>query len=94
MKNITPEFGGPIRIMCDNQSAIALIKNPVHHQRSKHIEVRYYFVRERQEAGDIDVQYISTDCQLADNLTKPLPNPRFSALRELMGIVEVPLNLI
>ena len=66
--------------MCDNQSAIALIKNPVHHQRSKHIEVRHYFVRKRQEAGDIDVQYITTNQQLANCLTKPLSNPRFSRL--------------
>jgi transposase InsO family protein len=94
MKSIKPGFGEPIRIMCDNQSAIALIKNPVHHQRSKHIEVRYYFVRERQEAGDIDIQYIPTDQQLADCLTKPLPNPRFSILREMMGVTTVPFDLI
>jgi hypothetical protein len=88
MKDILPSFGNPIRIIFDNKSVIALIKNPVHHQRSKHIKVRYYFVQERQEAGDIEVQYISTDIQLVDSLTKPLPNPRFSALRKLMGILQ------
>lgn len=94
MGDITPGWKGPIRIMCDNKSAVDLIKNPVYHQRSKHIDVRYYFVRERQEAGDIDVQQISTYDQLADPLTKPLPNPRFSSLRLSMGIVDVPIDLI
>ncbi len=78
--------------MCDNQSAIQLIRNPVFHQRTKHIDVRYYFVRERQEAGDVDVSYISTKDQLADPLTKVLPNPRFSELRQLIGIVSVPFK--
>ena len=94
MQEISPMWIGPISIMCDNKSAIDLIKNSVHHQRSKHIDVRHYFVRERQEAGEIDIKQISTDNQLADPLTKPLPNPRFSSLREKMGIVEIPSNLI
>jgi hypothetical protein len=83
----------PLRIMCDNQSAIQLIKNPVFHQRTKHIDVRFHFVRELQEKGDINVIYVSTDNQLADPFTKPLPNPRFSILRELAGIVPVPTDL-
>jgi hypothetical protein len=90
MSEISPKWIGPIPLMCDNRSTIDLIKNPILHQRTKHIEVRNYFVRERQKAGDIDVLHISTDDQLADPLTKPLPNPRFSVLRDLMGIVCVP----
>jgi hypothetical protein len=91
MKNAMPEWDESIPVMCDNQSTIQLIRNPVFHQRTKHIDVKYYFVRERQEAGDIYVSYISTNDQLADPLTKILPNPRFSSLRELMGILPVPL---
>jgi hypothetical protein len=90
MKDVRPEWDGTIPLMCDNQSTIQLIRNPVFHQRTKHIDVNYYFVRETQEAGDIDVSYISTNDQLADPLTKILPNPRFSILRELMGILPVP----
>jgi hypothetical protein len=63
MKDIIPGWKGPIGIMCDNKSAIDLVKNPVHHQRSKHIDVRFYFVRARQNdpfAGEINVQQIST----------------------------------
>ena len=90
MKNAMPEWNESIPLMCDNQSTIQLIRNPVFHQRTKHIDVKYYFVRERQEAGDVDFAYISTNDQLADPLTKILPNPRFSSLRELMGILPVP----
>jgi hypothetical protein len=94
MKDIIPERKGPIDIMCDNKSAIDLIRNPVHHQRSKHIDVRFYFVREQQEAGEIDVQQISTTYQLADPLTRPLANPRFTSLRESIGIVPISTDLI
>lgn len=92
MKDVIPEWDETIPLICDNQSTIQLIRNPVFHQRTKHIDVKYYFVRERQEAGDIDVSYISTNDQLADPLTKILPNTRFSILRELMGILPVPLE--
>jgi hypothetical protein len=92
MKDVTPEWDKSIPLLCDNQSTIQLIRNPVFHQRTKHIDVKCYFVRRRQEAEDIDVSYISTNDQLADPLTKILPNPRFSSLRELMGILPVPLK--
>lgn len=81
-------------VMCDNQSAIQLIKNPVFHHRTKHIDIRYHFIRELQENGEINVNYVSTENQLANPFTKPLPNPRFSVLRELAGIVAVLFDLI
>lgn len=58
LKEITPGPVGPMPLLCDNQSAIQLIKNPVFHQRTKHIDVRYNFIREHQENGIIDVKYI------------------------------------
>jgi hypothetical protein len=81
---------GPLTILCDNQSAIRLVKNPEFHQRTKHIDVKYYFIRNSQEAGEIDISYVNTEQQLADLLTKPLANPRFTRLREEIGIVAVP----
>jgi hypothetical protein len=76
--------------MCDNISSIELTRSPKFHQRTKHIDVRFHFVREQQEAKEIDVKYIRTADQLADPFTKPLPNPRFSVLREAIGVVPVP----
>jgi hypothetical protein len=76
-------------ILIDNKSAIQLCKNPVLHERSKHIEVRYHFIRQCVEEGKINVDYICTDDQLADILTKPLGRNRFIELRTKIGMVSV-----
>jgi hypothetical protein len=68
----------------DNQSCIALTKNTMTTGRSKHIDIKYHFCRERQESGDIDVQYCSTEDMLADVLTKPVAAPRHKKLCALM----------
>jgi len=67
----------------DNQSAIKLAKNPKFHKRSKHIDIRYHYLRERVADGDIDVKYIPTEVQIADIFTKHLPRDRFIALRSM-----------
>jgi len=61
----------------DNQSCIALAKNPVHHARTKHIDIQHHFVREKVESGDVKLIYMSTGDMVADTLTKPLPGPKF-----------------
>ena len=71
----------PVTIYEDNQSCIALSVNPMQHQRTKHIDIRYHFTRERVEAGEVELVYISTNDQLADLLTKGLQKPRMEALR-------------
>lgn len=71
----------------DNKSAIALSKNPVHHDRSKHIQTRFHFIRECVDAGKIIIEYASSVEQLADLLTKPLGRQRFQELRELVGVI-------
>jgi hypothetical protein len=72
---------GATLILEDNQGCIALSENPVHHQRTKHIDVRYHFVRERVESGEVKLVYVPTEHQLADLLTKPLFKPRVELLR-------------
>ena len=56
----------------DNQGAIAQIENPVHHQRTKHIDIGYNFIREQVINDCIDVEYLQTDLMVADFLTKPV----------------------
>ena len=53
-------------------SSIYLARNPVFHAQTKHIEVHYHFIRERVQAGEIDLQHVSTNLQVVDILTKAL----------------------
>lgn len=76
-------------LFCDNQSSIRLIKNPEFHKRTKHIDVKYHFIREKFSNGFFDLQYVSTDDQVADILTKPLAKDKFTRFRSLMGIVQL-----
>ena len=62
----------PTLIYCDNTSAVAIARNPLYHKRTKHIEPKYYWVREKVQAERIDTEYCRTDNQTADVLTKPL----------------------
>ena len=67
-----------IKIFFDNTSTIHMIKNANQHSKTKHIDIRYHFLRDHYEKGDIDIDYVSTDFQLADIFTKPLDYARFS----------------
>lgn len=72
----------------DNMSAIKLVQNPVFHKRSKHIDVRYNFIRTKVEEKLIDIRYIESACQLADFLTKALSTSKFVHNRDqIMKIV-------
>jgi hypothetical protein len=83
---IGKEVQQPILKM-DNQSAIALSKNPVLHDRSKHIDTKFHFIRDCMDSGRICVDYASTQEQLADILTKLLGRARFCEFRDMIGIV-------
>jgi len=76
----------PTTIQCDSQGAIALAKNPEHHQRSKHIDLRYHFVREQVTGGVITLDYASTSDMMADQLTKPLSRDMHNRCIRGMGL--------
>lgn len=84
---------GPTLIFEDNQSALALAKNPVHHNRTKHIDVRFHFIRECIENEQVDVTYLPTDDMKADLLTKPIARDQFRKLRTLCGVIALPAAL-
>jgi hypothetical protein len=73
-------------ILVDNKSAISLCKNPVLHDRSKHIDTRYHLIRDYVEKGELEVEYVRTEEQLADILTKALGRIRFQDLRSKIGM--------
>jgi hypothetical protein len=61
-----------VPLMYDNTSAISVAKNPVFHKKMRHVERKYYFLRDHVEKGDIEMRYIDAERQLADIFTKPL----------------------
>eukprot|EP00253_Pinus_taeda_P031567 PITA_31567 len=93
LRQILPEFGfqqqHPTTLWCDNQSAIQLCKDLVQHQRSKHIELHMHFIRNLIHDHVLEVQYCSTDDQVADIFTKSLIVAKFTKLRFMVGVQEV-----
>ncbi|GKA96295.1 hypothetical protein Tco_0818390 [Tanacetum coccineum] len=75
-----------IPIYCDSKSAIAISCNPVQHSRTKHIDVRYHFIKEHVEKGTIELYFVKTDYQLADLFTKSLSVDRFNYLVRRLGM--------
>jgi hypothetical protein len=73
----------------DNKAAISLIKNPVLHDRSKHIEIRFHYIRECLERGLIKVNFIQTEEQLGDILAKPLAQVKFKELHSKISVQEI-----
>jgi hypothetical protein len=76
-------------IYCDNQSCVKLSENPVFHDRSKHIEIKYYFLCDKVQRGEVVLQCISTNEKTADILMKPLSKIKFAYLRDKLGLVEI-----
>ncbi|GJR39174.1 putative ribonuclease H-like domain-containing protein [Tanacetum coccineum] len=77
------------KIFIDNQSTICIVKNPVFHQRTKHIEIRHHFIRDANEKNLIQVLKIHTNDNVADLLTKAFDGPRFEYLVVHIGMVYI-----
>ncbi|WVZ89135.1 hypothetical protein U9M48_035581 [Paspalum notatum var. saurae] len=91
MRQTLRDFGcefSKIPLLCDNESAIKLANNPVHHALTKHIDIRHHFLRDHEAKGDIAIHHVSSENQLADIFTKPLDEKRFCALRSELNILD------
>ncbi|XP_047340221.1 subtilisin-like protease SBT4.6 [Impatiens glandulifera] len=90
LKSLLFELSGSkskvVKLYVDNKSALALMKNPVFHGRSKHIDTKYHFIRECVEGSQIKVEFVRTDEQKADILTKALPASKLVMMRHLIDI--------
>ncbi|GJW29940.1 retrovirus-related pol polyprotein from transposon TNT 1-94 [Tanacetum coccineum] len=75
-----------IHMYCDSKAAIAISCNPVQHSHTKHIDVRYHFIKEKVEKGIVELFFVRTEYQLADLFTKPLPKDRFKYLVRRIGM--------
>ena len=90
LKEIGYEQSDPSLISSDNQSAISLAKNPIFHQRTKHVEIQAHFIREKILDGIIHLEYCPSTLNSADLFTKPLPEAQFSKLKDAIGLVKLP----
>jgi hypothetical protein len=77
-----------IVILCNNMSCIKMTENHVFHDNSKHIEIRYHYIRDMVQRGAINLQYIGTNEHVADVLTKPLSHVNFEHFQDKLGIVQ------
>jgi hypothetical protein len=73
---------------CDHRSCIKLSENPVFHDRSKHIEIRFHFIRDYVQKGIVKLQYVPTSEQVADILMKALMKGKFVFFRDKLGVVQ------
>ncbi|WVZ77027.1 hypothetical protein U9M48_024930 [Paspalum notatum var. saurae] len=92
MKATLSDYGlrfGRIPLLVDSPSAISVAKNPVLHSRTKHIDVRFHFLRDHYEKGDIDLIHVVTQNQLADIFTKPRDTSAFVRLRGELGVLQI-----
>ena len=79
----------PMKVFCDNQSAISIAKNLVHHNRTKHVEIDRHFIKEKIENGTVSLLYTPTSQQIADILTKALPRKNFEYLSTKLGLINI-----
>ena len=80
---------GPLKVWCDNQSAIAIANNPVQHDRTKHVEIDRFFIKEKLDAGIISLTHVSSGQQFADCLTKGLGTKDCNLACDKMGMVDI-----
>jgi hypothetical protein len=96
LRQLTAELGSSpetaTTIFEDNQSAIAMTKNPQFHGRAKHISIKYHFIREQVSNGAINLEYCPTNQMLVDMFTKGLSRDQFCKLRSQAGIMELPTH--
>ena len=86
LKTLGQDTANVIKIYEDNNSAICIAKNPVTHARTKHIDIKYHFIRDQIDRQVLEVDYCCTQEMVADILTKPLAKDQFEKLRERLGM--------
>lgn len=89
LEDLKVKWEGPIRLYCNNESAISIAHNPEQHDRTKDVEVDRHFIKEELDSGLICAPYVPTSGQLANILTKGLSNPTFRNMLEKLGMIDI-----
>lgn len=87
MEELRIGFESPMKLYCDNKSTIRIAHNHVHHDRTKHVAVDRHFIKERLDGGTIEIEYVPTSHQLADQLIKGLTEKAFEFLIHKLGLI-------
>ncbi|KAL6335916.1 hypothetical protein AAG906_003541 [Vitis piasezkii] len=80
---------GPMNLLCDNQAAISITKNPVHHDQTKHVKIDHHFIKEKIDSGIIALLHTPTRHQILNILTKALPWTNFEDLSSKLGMINI-----
>ena len=80
-----------MKLYCDSQSAIHLSKNPMFHSRSKHIDVRYHWIKDVLESKQLKLEKIHTNDNASDMMTKALPNEKIVCCMKIVEVMEPPI---
>ena len=87
LADLKVNYTDSITIHCDNTSAISVSKNPVLHSKTKHILIKYHFLREQVTNRVVQLNYIPSTKHIADIFTKPLAVTHFGYLRQKLGVI-------
>ena len=86
IRSVGFDIANPTPLLSDNNGALAIARNPCDHQRSKHIDIRYHYIRERADSNDVALVFVGTEKQLADVMTKALGSVQHTANTLGLGI--------
>ena len=87
LEDLHVKYDHPTIVKCDNTSAINISNNLVMHSKTKHIPIKYHFLRERVSLKTIKMEYVDTKEHIANIFTKPLPRQTFVYLRQKLGVI-------
>ncbi|KAL0539594.1 hypothetical protein IC582_023810 [Cucumis melo] len=89
LSDLHQECETPLKVFCDNKTAISIANNPVRHDRTKHVEIDRHFIKERLDSGSIRIPYIPSSQQVADVLTKGLLRPHIDLCVSKLGLINI-----
>ena len=93
IRSVLHDFGlhhpKPMMLYCDNKAAIAIAKNPIQHDRTKHVEVDHHFIKDHLDKGTISFPFVTSQDQLADVLTKAVSGKVFYNSLDKLGMIDI-----